>query len=132
MTYRPGNPTRTRELLTALAAPPGPEITTDWAGELSALTATIRAHTTGADHSTAALAYELVYHWRNELDRLFTAAEHQDSDLWARVRTPGTWLDSLLRLRVVLTHVLSKAYWSAHTEIRYADIEIERYLWGAR
>lgn len=129
MTYRPGDPTRTRQLLAALAQAPDPQLTTDWASELRELTAAI--HTTVGDQA-AALTYPLIYHWRTELDRLLTAAEHDDPTLWAQARTPSTWLDALLRLRLVLTHVTSKAYWSGHTEIRYADIEIERYLWGAR
>lgn len=136
MTYRPGDPTRTRQLLAALAQAPDPQLTADWAGQLRELTATI--HTTlgvgadDADHQPATLTYELIYHWRSELDRLLTAAQHEDPILWARARTPGTWLDALLRLRVVLTHVTSKAYWSGHTTIPYRDIQIERYLWGAR
>lgn len=140
MTYRPGDPTRTRQLLAALAQAPDPQLSTDWASELRELTAAI--HTTVGDqaddgtnrgnHQPATLTYQLIYHWRTELDRLLTAAEHDDPALWAQARTPGTWLDALLRLRLVLTHVTSKAYWSGHTHITYSDIEIERYLWGAR
>lgn len=138
MTYQPGNPTRTRELLAALAVPPEPQLGAAWANELRALTAAIRAT---VDEQTdplagtsdrAALAYITIYGWRSDLDRHLTAVEYEDPALWAHARTPGTWLDALLRLRVVLTHVISKAYWSGHGEIRYRDIEIERYLWGAR
>lgn len=119
---------------------PDPQLTTDWASELRELTATI--HTTiyeqahdgisGGNHQPVTLTYQSIYHWRNELDRLLAAAEHDAPTLWAQARTPGTWLDALLRLRVVLTHVTSKAYWSGHTHINHGDIEIERYLWGAR
>jgi len=136
MTYRPGDPTRTRQLLAALAQAPDPQLTADWAGQLRGLTATIHAtvgaHADDWNHQSATLTYESIYHWRSELDRLLAAAEHHDPALWARARTPGTWLDALLRLRVVLTHVTSKAYWSEHTTIDYGDVEIERYLWGAR
>lgn len=131
MTYRPGNSDRTRELLVALAATPNPEITAGWADELSELTAAIRA-AVGADRDPPELAYQLIYHWRSELDRLLAVLERDDPALSGRARMPGTWLDSLLRLRLVLTHVISKAYWSGHPQVRYADIEIERYLWGAR
>lgn len=41
MTYRPGDPTRTHQLLAALAQAPDPQLTTDWAGELRELTAAI-------------------------------------------------------------------------------------------
>lgn len=136
MTYRPGDATRTRQLLAALAQAPDPQLTTDWAGQLRGLTttihATVGAHPDDPNHEPTTLTYESIYHWRSELDRLLAAAEHDDPTLWARARTPGTWLDALLRLRVVLTHVTSKAYWSEHTTINYSDIEIERYLWGAR
>ncbi|MGH3870166.1 MAG: hypothetical protein ACRDSR_01405 [Pseudonocardiaceae bacterium] len=140
MTYSPGDATRSRQLLAVLAQAPDPQLTTDWANELRELTAAI--HTAvhgqsddgidGRNHEPVSLTYQSIYHWRNELDRLLAAAEHDDPALWARDRTPGTWLDALLRLRVVLTHVTSKAYWSGHTHINYSDIEIERYLWGAR
>jgi hypothetical protein len=86
----------------------------------------------GANHEPTTLTYQSIYHWRSALDRLLAAAERDDPALWAQARTPGTWLDALLRLRVVLTHVTSKAYWSGHTTITYGDVEIERYLWGAR
>lgn len=140
MTYRPGDPTRTHQLLAALAQAPDPQLTTDWAGELRELTAAIHTAVHEQAHDgdgidgpeQAPLAYESIYHWRSELDRVLAAAEHHDPVLWAQARTPGTWLDALLRLRVVLTHVTSKAYWSGHTHINYGDIEIERYLWGAR
>ncbi len=140
MTYRPGDSTRTRQLLAALAQAPDPLLTTDWARELRELTATIHASIyeqahdgiSGGDHLPDTLTYQSIYHWRNELDRLLAAAEHDAPTLWAQARTPGTWLDALLRLRVVLTHVTSKAYWSGHTHINHGDIEIERYLWGAR
>lgn len=114
-------------------APNDPAITAAWSCELERLVGSIRAIVNdAAEDSSAALPYELLYHWRNELDRLLGGVERNDPHLWNLMRTPATWLDSLLRLRSVLTHVVSKAYWSAHTEIRYSDIEIERYLWGAR
>lgn len=140
MIYRPTDPSPTRTLLAALAVAPDPGVTASWAGELRSLTTTI--HATLNRHpdpafgapldEPASLSYETIYQWRSELDRLLAAAEHDNPSLWARARTHGTWLDALLRLRTVLTHVISKAYWSEHTEIRYSDIEIERYLWGAR
>lgn len=131
MTYKPGNQQHTRNLLAALAVDPDPSLNASWATELAQLTGSIRVTVTTRSAGET-VPYPVLHRWRNDLDRLLGAFAREDPERWISARTPGTWLDSTLRLRSALTHVVSKAYWSAHTDVRYADIEIERYLWGAR
>ncbi|MFE2426978.1 hypothetical protein ACFXJ5_09525 [Streptomyces sp. NPDC059373] len=123
----------TRRLLTALAAPPDNAATSDAANGLRATAEGIQAFLAEADeHDVQAVPAEVLHAWRNSLDRFHRELERADSGEWSRWRLPGTWLDSHLRLRSLIAHEVGKAYWDDRPEIRYADIDIERYLWGAR
>lgn len=79
-----------------------------------------------------ALVYEDMLRWRNTLDAGVVALEVEDPDVWAAARRPGTWLDAVLRLRGLLAHYVGRAYWDGLAEVPVADIDVERYLWGAR
>ncbi|MEV8392922.1 MULTISPECIES: hypothetical protein [unclassified Streptomyces] len=93
----------------------------------------IRAFLAKADnHDTEAVPAEVLHEWRNALARSHRALEQTAPDEWSRWRLPGTWLDSHLRLRSLIAHEVGKAYWDDRPEVRYAEIDIERYLWGAR
>jgi hypothetical protein len=132
MTHGPTAAT-TRRLLTALATPPNDTATSDAANGLRATAEGIRVFLAEADeHDTQAMPAEVLHEWRNALDRLHRELEQADPGEWSRWRLPGTWLDSHLRLRSLIAHEVGKAYWDDRPEIRYADIDIERYLWGAR
>jgi hypothetical protein len=76
--------------------------------------------------------FAVLHQWRTTLDSQLGAMRQANTELWRQQRQPGTWLDALLRLRSIIAHVLSKAYWDDLTDIGCADIDITRYLWGAR
>jgi hypothetical protein len=123
----------TRRLLSALAAQPVPEAASDAANSLFRTTEEIRRFLTQADRdNTPAVPTEVLHYWRCELDRHHHNLESSAPASWARWRMPGTWLDSQLRLRSLLAHEVGKAYWDDKTDIGYRDIDVERYLWGAR
>jgi uncharacterized protein YehS (DUF1456 family) len=132
MKHRPTAAT-TRRLLTALAAPPDGTATSQAADGLRSTADEIRAFLAKADeHDTEAVPSEVMHEWRNALTRFQRALEQTAPDEWSLWRLPGTWLDSHLRLRSLIAHEVGKAYWDDRSEIRYAEIDIERYLWGAR
>ncbi|MFD9603169.1 hypothetical protein ACFRFL_21805 [Streptomyces sp. NPDC056708] len=132
MTHEPAAAT-TRRLLTALAAPPDDTATSQAADKLRSAADEIRAFLAEADEQhTEAVPAEVLHKWRNALARYHRALEQTAPDEWSRWRLPGTWLDSHLRLRSLIAHEVGKAYWDDRPEIRYAEIDIERYLWGAR
>lgn len=123
----------TRRLLTALATPPDDTATSDAANGLRAVAEEIRAFLAEAEaHDVQAVPAEVLHEWRNSLDQLHRELEQADPGEWSRWRLPGTWLDSHLRLRSLIAHEVGKAYWDDRPEISYTDIDIERYLWGAR
>ncbi|MCA1220000.1 hypothetical protein [Streptomyces sp. 8L] len=133
MTREPAT-ANTLRLLTALAVPPDDTATaSDAVAELRATVYEIRAFLAQADeHDTQAVSSEVLRRWRNALARSHRALEQTDPDEWSRWRLPGTWLDSHLRLRSLIAHEVGKAYWDDRPEVRYAEIDIDRYLWGAR
>lgn len=123
----------TRRLLTTLAAIPDPQPMSPTMAALDATVDDIRAHLTAADqHDAQTITTETLHTWRNALDQHHQDLEQHDPHGWARWRQPGTWLDCHLRLRSLIAHEVAKAYWDERPEIYFADIDIERYLWGAR
>jgi len=133
MANRRRNAANTRRLLGSLAALPGAEVAPGWVDSLREVTEMIRCYLAEADRLRAeTVAAETLYRWRTDLDRSLAEMERINLDLWSLWRRPGTWLDSVLRLRSILCHVVGKAYWDDQAEVRYADIDMERYLWGAR
>lgn len=133
MTHQPSDATTTRHLLTALAIPPPDDLTHTWAAHLRDTTHTIRAFLLNAELSASeTVPFTVLHQWRTTLDSSLAAMRQANAELWRRHRQPGTWLDALLRLRSITTRVLAKAYWDDLTNIPYTDIDITRYLWGAR
>lgn len=123
----------TRRLLTALAAPPDDTTISKAANGLGSTAHEIRAFLAEADkHDVQAVPVEVLHKWRNALDWFRRKLEEDAPDEWSRWRLPGTWLDSHLRLRSLIAHEVGKAYWDDRPEIRYTEVDIERYLWGAR
>ncbi|MFC1418750.1 hypothetical protein [Streptacidiphilus cavernicola] len=120
----------TRHLLSALAAPPEQEPSTPTLAALRQTATAIRTHLGG--DARASVLTSVLHQWRCDLDRLHRDLERTDPKTWQVWRTPGTWLDNQLRLRSLIAHEVGKAYWDGKQEIPYADIDIERYLWGAR
>ncbi|MFF4480221.1 hypothetical protein ACFY1A_24875 [Streptomyces sp. NPDC001520] len=119
--------------MTALAAPPDGTATSQAADGLRSTADEIRAFLAEADeHGTETVPSEVLHEWRNALTRFQRELEQTAPDEWSRWRLPGTWLDSHLRLRSLIAHEVGKAYWDDRSKIRYAEIDIERYLWGAR
>ncbi|MCA1219173.1 hypothetical protein [Streptomyces sp. 8L] len=132
MTHRPRAAT-TRRLLTALAAPPHDTTASAAAGGLRATTEEIRRFLAQAEqHDAQAVPTDVLHRWRKALDRFHGELQHAAPEEWSRWRRPGTWLDSHLRLRSLIAHEVGKAYWDDRSEIPYAEIDVERYLWGAR
>lgn len=82
--------------------------------------------------NTRGLAYADMLRWRNVLDEGVRELEAERPIVWAAARRPGTWLDSVLRLRGLLAHYVGRAYWDGIEEVPVGDIDVERYLWGAR
>lgn len=78
------------------------------------------------------MAFTELHRWRRHLDTALDQLATTDPHLWWHWRSPGTWLDSLLRLRSLIAHVLGKAYWDDIEHVAYADMDVPRYLWGAR
>lgn len=78
------------------------------------------------------MAYRDLLRWRNTLGACLQEMEEGDPVEWGRWRRPGTFLDSLLRFRSLVSHVVAKAYWDEKEEIAFDEIDVERYLWGAR
>lgn len=129
----PSGAATTRQLLTALAAPPHDSTTSDPANELRDTADEIRNFLANADqHDTRSVPTTVLHKWRNALDRHHRELREAVPEQWSRWRQPGTWLDSQLRLRSLLAHEVGKAYWDDRPEIPYAEIDVERYLWGAR
>lgn len=116
-------------LLCELAAVPPAEVE----GRVAADVAAVRASLETALRANArALRYEDMLRWRNALDEGVRDLEAGQPIVWASARRPGTWLDSVLRLRGLLAHYVGRAYWDGVEELRVCDIDVERYLWGAR
>lgn len=133
MAHQPSDAATTRQLLTALATPPPGYLAQAWAQQLRDTAHTIRAFLLDAESSASeTVPCTVLYQWRTTLDTQLDAMRQANAELWRQHRQPGTWLDALLRLRSIIVHVLSKAYWDDLTDIRYANIDITRYLWGAR
>jgi hypothetical protein len=132
MAHQP-SATTTRQLLTALATPPPDDLTHTWAAQLRDTVHTIRAFLLDAESSaTDTVPFTVLHQWRTTLDTPLTTMRQANAELWQHHRQPGIWFDALLRLRSITAHVLAKAYWDDLTDIPYADIDITRYLWGAR
>ncbi len=131
--HQPSDAATTRQLLTALATPPTGEATQTWATQLCDTVRTIQAYLLDAESSASeTVPFTVLHQWRTTLDTQLEGMRQTDAELWRRHRQPGTWLDAPLRLRSIISHILSKAYWDGLTDIGYADIDIARYLWGAR
>lgn len=119
-----------RRLLTELACQPPAEAPAAWTRGLAAAAHTIRAALAldGAED----VAFADLLSWRNALDAELARMEAADAELWSAWRRPATFLDCLLRLRSLLAHVVAKAYWDDAERVALAEIDVERYLWGAR
>lgn len=102
-------------------------------GRIAADVVEVRAELeTALRENTRALRYADMLRWRNALDSGVRELEAAQPLVWATDRRPGTWLDSVLRLRGLLAHYVGRAYWDGLEEVRVCDIDVERYLWGAR
>lgn len=133
MAHQPSNAATTRQLMTALATPPTGDAAQTWAGQLCDTVHTIQAYLIDAESSASdTVSFTVLHQWRTTLDTQLEQMREANAELWRQYRQPGTWLDALLRLRSIISHVVSKAYWDELTDIHYADIDIARYLWGAR
>lgn len=122
-----------RALLTKLAREPDQQAPRRWAAPARATARMIRAHlTSAAQHALTSVSFADLHRWRSSLDTALDHLADADPELWQRWCTPGTWLDSLLRLRSLIAHVLGKAYWDNRPAVPYADMDVTRYLWGAR
>ncbi len=133
MAHQPSDAATTRQLLTALATPPTGDVAQIWAQQLCDTVHTIRAFLIDAESSASEMVpFTVLHQWRTALDTQLAAMRQANAELWQHHRQPGTWLDALLRLRSIIAHVVAKAYWDDLTDIHYADIDIARYLWGAR
>ncbi|MFW5420985.1 hypothetical protein J0910_30670 [Nocardiopsis sp. CNT-189] len=122
-----------RRLLAELAAEPAAQAPAAWTAGLAGTANTIRtalerATTDGAEE----VAFEDLLSWRNAFDGHLAHMETADPASWTAWRRPGTFLDLLLRLRSLLAHVVGKAYWDDAEHVAFAEIDVERYLWGAR
>ncbi len=133
MTHQPSDATTARNLLATLATPPTPDVPESWAKQVSTTACAIHAFLAEAESSVSeTVPFTALYQWRTDLDTHLDAMRHTNPELWQRYQQPGTWLDGLLRLRSIIAHVVGKAYWDDLADIRYADIDVARYLWGAR
>ncbi len=122
-----------RTLLAKLARAPDPHAPEAWAAPARQTADAIRDHLIGAgQHGHATVSFSDLHHWRSSLDAALDQLASADPDLWQQWRQPGTWLDALLRLRSLVAHVLGKAYWNEHEHEPYANMDVPRYLWGAR
>ncbi|GAA1235040.1 hypothetical protein GCM10009676_18610 [Prauserella halophila] len=122
-----------RTLLATLARAPDPHALEAWAAPAREAADAIRDHLIGAgQHGHATVAFSDLHRWRSSLDAALDQLAADDPDLWQQWRRPGTWLDALLRLRSLIAHVLGKAYWDSREHVPYADMDVPRYLWGAR
>jgi hypothetical protein len=127
----PADAATTRRLLAALAALPSEDAPAGWAGGLGQVVTDIRTRLAD-DRDGDTVPFTTLLGWRTELDTQLAVMRQADPARWERWRTPATWLDSVLRLRSVISHVVGKAYWDEVDAVRFADIDVERYLWGAR
>lgn len=116
-------------LLCEMAAVPPAEVEGRVAADVAAVRAALE---TVLREDACALRYEDMLRWRNALDEGVRDLEAGQPIVWAADRRPGTWLDSVLRLRGLLAHYVGRAYWDGVEEVRVSDIDVERYLWGAR
>ncbi len=122
-----------RTLLAALANAPAPTTPTAWSAPARETAAEIREQLIDAtQHGHTTVLFAELHRWRSSLDAALDQLATTDPDLWWHWRQPGTWLDSLLRLRSLIAHVLGKAFWDEAEHVAYADMDVPRYLWGAR
>lgn len=129
----PSTAATNRALLATLASAPDPLAPRAWATPAHQAAAVIRDHlATAAEQGHVTVTFTDLHHWRSSLDAALDQLAADDPHLWRQWRQPGTWLDSLLRLRSLIAHVLGKAYWNSHEHVGYADMDVPRYLWGAR
>lgn len=128
-----GDSTTNRALLTALANGPDRYASTPWSNPARHIASRIHNHIARAEHHNIdSVSFTDLHDWRSSLDAALDQLASTDPGLWDHWRQPGTWLDSLLRLRSLLAHILAKAYWGDHSEVSYADMDVPRFLWGAR
>lgn len=120
----------TQRLLRQLATPPADSSAHEDIAELIDGIRTV-LHT-DEEGDALTIPASTLHQWRTGLDQALQRFEAADPDAWAHARQPGTWLDNHLRLRSLLAHEVAKAYWDNKTNIEYASIDVERYLWGAR
>lgn len=122
-----------RALLKALANGPPRHVSASWSNPARHASSRIHDQVTRDSHdNTDSVSFEDLHGWRSELDTALDQLARTDPSLWGYWRQPGTWLDSLLRLRSLLAHVLAKAYWDDRPAVLYADMDVPRFLWGAR
>lgn len=120
-------------LLKALARGPHRDAPVPWGNPARDTVGYIHDHLDQADRdNTNSVSFEDLYNWRSKLDAALDHLAQADPTLWNYWLQPGTWLDSLLRLRSVLAHMLAKAYWDDRPEVFYAEMDLPRFLWGAR
>lgn len=123
-----------RRLLIELATPPpeGSSVVGQCRALADAITDIRASLRTDADADHHSLPIEVILAWRNELDTCIDDLRIREPETWQELRRPGTWADSALRLRSILSHAVVKSYWDQVTEVRYSALGVERYLWGAR
>ncbi|SDP96451.1 hypothetical protein SAMN04487905_12036 [Actinopolyspora xinjiangensis] len=122
-----------RTLLATLANDPDPHTQTAWSAPARQTATAIREHLINAtQHRHTTVTFTELHRWRRDLDTTLDHLATTDPALWRHWQYPGTWLDSLLRLRSLIAHVLAKAYWNETDQVAYAEMDIPRYLWGAR
>lgn len=122
-----------RALLVQLACDPDPHVATAypaWADPARRATARIRERL--AAREVDGVDFDELHRWRISLDEALELMQQHDPAQYRHWRQPGTWLDSLLRLRSLLAHVLAKAYWTETATVSYAELDVDRFLWGAR
>lgn len=129
----PGTETTLRLLAALVSDPLAAGEAEPWAGRLRTLAAEIGGYLAKAGACSAeTVPLQVLLGWRTRLDEALVALQESAPEEWAEWRLPGTWLDGLLRFRSIVSHVVGKAYWDEAEQVAYGDIDVARYLWGAR
>lgn len=122
--------TANRELLRLLACGPDPYARGPAVRAVAKVTRSIREAVVGAHcRGQATVSVSTLRCWHDELETALGLLADGTPEAWRRWLRPGTWLDQLLRLRLLLGQLCSSADERGASSVSYAKMNITSHLW---